>query len=433
MNKSLLRDAFIATVLVFLLYSMPSLLVAHVNFFDPVHAGIDRIKKEYENVFVDITKGKLTSNPTQADSVIYLVNIDTLDRTGIAQLIENINRFDPKVIGIDVVFSENINQPNPRLSAALKSVSDKLVLGSYLLTNQLGEIQEKPESSATPYLFGVEGFANFVTLEANSTVRLFLPQFFPKNKTGSGPKYKPPLESFSTQIVKKFDEKSYQKFIKHRKYTTVHAPEVIVYQHQEIDYHKLQPEEFYEGNPELDELKGKIVLIGLLGDSTVAEDKHYSPFNLNALQPDMNGLVIHANIIEMILREDYVRYAEGWVLRIVSFLVCLALMVFFIYEFVKHNLWFHLIFKLVQLMLGALSFAVGLWIFYKWQIKIDTLKLIVPIALTVDVLYFYNTFAQWLHRQTGFVTYFDSDTKVAKKTMRQFFIYMFKKHLKVQK
>lgn len=406
MKKTLFRDAFLATLLVFSAFNLPALLVANIPFFAPLHSTLKRIQKEYEHVFPDLTQSGRSARRLEADTLIYLVNIDTLDRTGIAALIENINQYDPKAIGIDVVFNGKNVPFNPSLATALKVAADKSVMGTYLVTNPHGGLLEQPERTDSVYLFGKEGFANLVTREAKSTVRLFLPQFYPEYIKVSDNDSARTQESFATQIVKKFDSTSYEKFITHRQEASIHSPEIIVYQRQEKGYRKFQPTDFYEGNPELKRLKGKIVLVGLLGDSTVLEDKHYSPFGNSTQPPDMNGLVIHANIIEMILRHDYVRHADSWVLNLVSFTLCFLLMAFFMYAFAKQQLQFHLVSRLVQLLLVLLTFGVGLWIFDRWQIKIDTLKIIIPIVLLVDILYIYKNMALWLRKNYGYQTYF---------------------------
>lgn len=406
MRKTLFRDAFLATLLVFFVFNLPALLVANIPFLEPLHSTFKRIQKEYEHVFPDLTQSGRSARRLEADTLIYLVNIDTLDRTGIAKLIKNIHQYDPKVIGIDVVFNGRNIPFNLPLATALEAAADKSVMGTYLLTNPHGGLLEQPERTDSAYLFGKEGFANLVTRDAKSTVRLFLPQFYPDYTNESHNDSVRTQESFSTQIVKKFDAASYEKFITHRQAASIHSPEIIVYQRQEKGYRKFQPTDFYEGNPELKRLKGKIVLIGLLGDSTVLEDKHYSPFGSHSQPPDMNGLVIHANIIEMILRHDYVRHAENWVLNLVSFTLCFLLMSFFMYEFVKQQLRFHFLFRLVQLVLVLIAFGIGLWIFDTWQIKIDTLKIIGPIVLLVDILYIYKTLALWLHKSYDYQTYF---------------------------
>jgi CHASE2 domain-containing sensor protein len=406
MNKALFRDAFLATLSVFLVFNLPALLVANIPFLEPLYSTFKGIKKEYEHVFPDLTQSGRSARRLEADTLIYLVNIDTLDRTGIAELIKNIHQYDPKVIGIDVVFNGKRSPFNPPLATALEAAADKSVMGTYLVTNPHGGLLEQPERTDSVYLFGKEGFANLVTREAKSTVRLFLPQFYPEYINGSGNDSARTQESFATQIVKKFDSVSYGDFIRHRQEASIHSPEIIVYQRQEKGYHKLQPVDFQGNNPRLKQLKDKIVLIGLLGDSTVLEDKHYSPFGNPAQPPDMNGLVIHANIIEMILRRDYVRHAESWVLMVTSFTLCFLLMSFFMYEFAKQQLRFHLISRLIQLVSVVAVFGIGLWIFDTWQIKIDTLKLIIPIVLLVDILYVYKTLALWLRKKYGYRTHF---------------------------
>ena len=397
MYKLLLKDAFFATIAVFIIYGLLNISFLNLGFLDPVHKAVHHVKEEYENLFIDITKGKHSQRPAVADTSIYLVNIDTLSRPEIGRVLSVINKYQPKVIGLDIVLNDRKAQYDSTLQNALKEAKDKLVLCTAFNYKQDTLLQEQ-EKAIGAYQIGDEGFANFVAPSETGIVRYFLPQFKEDSIEH---------ESFATQILKNYDLKIYETFIKHRQATEEDAPEVIVYQRPAQDYHSLQPAEVFDSeNPELPELKNKIVLMGYWGDSTDIEDKHYSPFYAGGKYPDMSGVAIHANIIEMILHQDYIRYSNDWIVWLISFILTFGLMIFFVHQFVKYHLWFHLVFKVVQFLSAAIIFGVGLLVFHGWQIKIDTLKIIVPIALSVDVLYFYDSFVQWLHKKFHYHTYF---------------------------
>jgi CHASE2 domain-containing sensor protein len=400
MNKLLLKDALGATVTVFLVYALLGLSILNLGFLDPVHTAIHHVKTEYENLFIDITKGKRSQHPTLADTTIYLVNIDTLDRPSIGRLIRTLSRYNPKVIGLDVVFNERKAKFDTLLLNALEEVAPKLITSTALKYKQ-DTLLAQQEKGDTVYQIGKEGYTNFVSPSEIDMVRYFLPQLHSDSVM---------YESFATQVLKLYDSTSYDVFMKHREAAEIFAPEVIVYQRPAQEYRRLQPSEVFDpDNIELGDLKNKIVLIGFLGDSIDLEDKHYSPFNAGGKFPDMNGVAIHANIIEMLLRQDYINYANEWALWIISFVLTFLMMLFFVHQFVKYHLWFHTVFKVVQFLTAALIFGVGLWVFHVWQVKTDTLKIIVPIALSVDVLYFYDTLVKYLHKRFGYETYFDSE------------------------
>jgi hypothetical protein len=49
---------------------------------------------------------------------------------------------------------------------------------------------------------------------------------------------------------------------------------------------------------------------------------------------------------------------------------------------------------------------VGIYIFDKFDVKIEMKYTLYVIALAVDVIYFYEAFVGWLHRKYGFQTIF---------------------------
>jgi len=84
-------------------------------------------------------------------------------------------------------------------------------------------------------------------------------------------------------------------------------------------------------------IEGKIVLLGYMGSTINTHsvfDKFYTPMNPNYIgraEYDMFGIVVHANIIRMILDQDYIDEAEDWLDILASLLIgyfCIAFFAF---------------------------------------------------------------------------------------------------------
>jgi CHASE2 domain-containing sensor protein len=84
-------------------------------------------------------------------------------------------------------------------------------------------------------------------------------------------------------------------------------------------------------------IKDNIVLFGFLGDyigDPAWDDKFFTPLNKKVAgraNPDMFGLVIHANIINMILAEDYINRLSEWQEWAIAFIVCFLNVALFSY------------------------------------------------------------------------------------------------------
>src|SRR5690606_6623154 len=75
-------------------------------------------------------------------------------------------------------------------------------------------------------------------------------------------------------------------------------------------------------------IEGKIVILGYLGSyfgDPSWNDKFFTPLNKKVAgraNPDMFGVVIHANIVSMILDGDFVDELEDWKEYIIAFILC---------------------------------------------------------------------------------------------------------------
>ena len=171
-------------------------------------------------------------------------------------------------------------------------------------------------------------------------------------------------------------------------------------------YYALDVEDVFSENfvPEL--IEDKILLFcflgDFLGDRQALEDKFFTPLNASyagKAELDMFGGVIHANIISMILNEDYIDAMSdttGWVLAVIA---CFLNVVFFSLIYKRIPRWYDGVTKLIQLMqLLTLGFFI-LYVFDTHNYLVDLSYVLFVIALSGDSLEVYygvikNTFTR---------------------------------------
>ena len=124
------------------------------------------------------------------------------------------------------------------------------------------------------------------------------------------------------------------------------------------------------------------------------------------VKPDMNGVIVHANIISMVLDGKYIKKMPKWVAWVVAIIIGWIHMSLFIRYYLESHIWFHLVAKLAQLFSVLLFAYLGIFLYDQFRIKLDMKYTLYVIALAVDVIYFYEAFVGWLHRKYGYQTIF---------------------------
>jgi CHASE2 domain-containing sensor protein len=91
-------------------------------------------------------------------------------------------------------------------------------------------------------------------------------------------------------------------------------------------FETLEYDDVLHGRFDTTMIQNKVLILGYFGDylfDNRAEEMYYSPLNrivLGKSLPDMYGMVVNANIISMILREDYINKISplnAWVLSMI--------------------------------------------------------------------------------------------------------------------
>jgi hypothetical protein len=125
--------------------------------------------------------------------------------------------------------------------------------------------------------------------------------------------------------------------------------------------------------------KDKIVLLGFTGIEdinkvTSDEDRFYTPLNPNYVgkaERDMYGIIIHANIIAMILLEDYIDVAPDWLDYFISAFIAYLVTAFFVFLHAKLDFWYDGISILVQFLLSFLLVLIIIEVFDLLKLRVD--------------------------------------------------------------
>lgn len=375
------RDTFLATVAVFLLMGLFALIPINTHFLDPLHLAL----ADFNYNDLAYTQLHKNSNST-TDTNIVVVNIGQANRQEIAAMIDKIDRSQPKVIGVDVLFEDKKD-----------SIADALLATQFATNRHIVTVYNFNGNPHKGYFYAqslTKGFANFVG-EEEGVIRHFTPSL---NENGES------YTAFALQVVKKADEAKYNGFLKRKKLT-----ETINYSRNADKYFVIDGLGLL--NSKTDAIfRDKIVLLGYVSANKFdIEDKHFTPMNEKAIGkavPDMNGIFIHANIISMVLAKDYINHLPSWIMWSIAFLLCWLHMAFFIKAFLEAHLWFHLKAKIAQILSAVFFLYLGLMCFYKLDLQLNMTATLAAIILAVDVLYFYEAFAIWLHKKKGFKTIF---------------------------
>lgn len=405
--KKFMLDCVAATLFVFaVLLAIREVSQFDVfNVFDPLGQALNDVE------ITDITFSRLRLEVPPPDENITIVNIGNLTRAEIAMQIAAISKFKPRVIGIDSFFNcregktDSINCPlaydtlsNLMLANAIAEAGNVVMVTKILQTDSLvrkyGDVARYDSLERTdPMILGNarEGYANLETnaehQEDLKTCRSFNPKLVLEN---GEEKF-----AFSVEVSMLFDSAKTKKFLARDKYS-----EVINYRGNIPDVYKASAAEF--GNrytfldwyqpfdpssfePEI--LTDRIVLMGFMGadmNDTSWDDKFITPLNkqfAGKTRPDMYGVVVHANIISMILKEDYINVLSEWQEIAIAFTVCFLNVMLFLFIIRKIPLWFDglsIILQLIQIVICTFFMMYALyWFNFKLNLTLTMATLAV--------------------------------------------------------
>jgi CHASE2 domain-containing sensor protein len=400
-------DCILATAFVFL--AMWALIgITRLNVFN----AFDSIGQAMADIeLTDYVFMKLRDQPN-VDENIVVVNIGYLTRGEIAQQIQIVSKYKPKVIGLDGFFDcstglrDTVNCPqlkdtfgNLLLSNAIKEAGNvvlvtKVLQRDTLLPENTFDSLRKSDAIFRDYAIA-EGYASLETDAAFQDDVKTCRMFNPKLKVKDDMHY-----AFSVEMAMQYDSVKTKKFLNRNNFS-----EVINYRGNVFDFHgstnypqmffTIDVEDVMTENFDSELFRDKIVIFGYLGrelgDPSWA-DKFYTPLNkklAGKANPDMFGVVVHANIVSMILNEDYVEQMAEWQEVVMAIFLCLLNVALF--SLINTHLpeWYDGITKLLQLIQLLLYTVLMVMIFHWYSFKLNVTLTLAAVALVGDVYEIY--------------------------------------------
>ena len=391
----------LATAFIFGFMGVAGQLFAIFDFLDPIGDALEGYEMT-DQVF----SNEAWRIPPDVDDDIIIINMGFESRRITAEQLNIINSFGPKVIGLDANF-RNLKPDtvgDMMLAYALAN-SPNVIMYAKLLDNGDDFIWNDIEY-AHPFFTQNHKTASVNLAIENvggeqwqfKTSRTFFPRELYRNpQTGQIDT----VLAFAVEVVKEFAPDKAEKFLARNV-----EEELINYTGNVVDYGLtrtgnrffaldwMQVLDTMQYTPDL--LKDKIVLMGFLGsnfeDKLTVEDKYFTPLNTRytgRANPDMFGVVIHANIVAMILNEQYLDQMSETTAWILAVLVCFLNVVVFSIIYHKLDKWYDGITKLMQLVEALILTFIIIVVFHYFSFKLNLTWTIIAVLFAGDSLEVY--------------------------------------------
>ncbi len=322
-----------------------------------------------------------------ADTNIVLVNIQNLNRAQLAQQIDMLNKYNPKVIAIDAFF-RNEKGPSQDLPLAfsLSQVKNLVLVSGIHNKNEItGCLDSVSFSSPMFNEHAINGFANVEAASEGAgyrTIKGFFPSLCVKDSA---------YPNFSASVVKIFDPEAFETLQK-RKYEN----EIINWRGHYDKFYALDYDDVLNEKFDLSFIEGKIILMGYIGKSLGERDLidiFFTPLNHRVAgrsYPDTYGVVVHANIISMMLHENYIEQLPLWGTCLLIAILTYLNISLFLYVAEHKKMYYDLITKGIQLLEVVILMYLIVVFMLDYQLKVHLTPLFVAILLSGDLTELYS-------------------------------------------
>lgn len=336
----------------------------------------------FSEALADFEVTDLAYNPDlreepNADTNVVLVNIANFDNRSLAQLIANVNQYEPKVIGLnttlytsedglgDTLLSQVLGQvPNLVLASRLEGYSDSLKSYTQWITSDSLFTRFQDDSLTTH--FPEWGYSNLPNTDRDfRTTREFNPTHTLLQKK---------VYSFGYMLSKHFDENRANNFIKRNL-----DKEIIKYRGNFDKFFVIDAEDALNGNFDPSLVRNKVIVMGYIGDSFFNEKfwdskKFYTPLNKNYAGktfPDMYETVIQANIVSMILSGEYVNRMSFTNDLLLNIIICFHNVVLFSLLFHAAAIWWDAFSMVIILVESVVMLLATVFLYSRYNLLVN--------------------------------------------------------------
>ncbi len=363
-------DALRINIFTFLTLIFLWAIIDSIDLFNPFDEFFDNFD------YTDLYYSEFMKSDMPTDTNIFIVNIGNLNRKEIAQQINTLQKFNPKVIGIDAVFAERRGMDDFLLQQALNS-GDNIVMGGFGIYEEgkaSGIIKSDP-------FFGDKPIGHLEMEADPKTVRDF-DKFIRFNDTI--------FNAFTVEIASMYDEDMFLQFAQRK-----NQKEMINYRGGQMPFIIFDYEEINDSNENLKIIEDKIVLMGYVrmfsGAPSDTIDSHFTPLKRSEYgYADTKGIEIHAHILSMILSENYINRLPLWANYLIAFIIAQLFLMWLVYYYVNGSKLFDILSKPIQFVLIVLVLWVTFLIFSEFALKIDMIPTVLALILCIEVLYLYE-------------------------------------------
>lgn len=391
--KRFLLDTTLCTAFIFGIIGLFASVTLFKVFdlFDP----IGDMFSDFE--LTDIVFSQLREDPI-GDENIVVVNIGNLSREGIARQVEIIRRYNPAVIGIDVLLDLPLTWEEDSALARVLDETPNVIMGEKLM--DLNEKTNAFDSAVRPaqHLRGNVGlgYVNLITNAKSQEDLKMCREFAPYLPLKDEIRY-----AFPIRLAMAMDSLKTQKFLdrKNEIETVNYKGNIISFTAARygMKYFALDVDDVFDENFTPDIIEGKVVIMCFmgqyLGDVLTREDFYFTPMNeryVGKAEHDMFGGVIHANIISQILDEDYI---DGMSTKAaIAFAIFMCFVNVFLFKVIYGAMpkWYDGITKILQLMQVASLAFLMVYLFDAYNYKTDFTLAMIVIALSGDSIEIYH-------------------------------------------
>lgn len=375
----------IATIVViWLAYIIPQ----NFDFLNPVGKAIGDVD------VTDMVFSQFRSDQAGiVDTSIVLINIGTSSREEIAAILRRVNAYEPAAVGLDVFFrSYKDSAADAGLADAIRSTKNLVMVSKVDYKESKGNGSPLSESRAFDtletsmpmFMTGARtGFANLVIdqEQAFMTCRQISLQ------DSCAGKIEPSFALALASIVSS-DAAQYAR-------NRGNEEETINYHGNYSSFYHVENDQVLDPEFPLEFIQGKIVLIGFMGatfDDLTLEDKFFTPMNehyVGRAFPDMFGVVVHANVISMILRKDYINTMSFPVSILIGACILIFNVSLFTWMYERYESWYDVFVVIIQLAqsIGILFLIVFVFDRFLYKLALTPALMGVFLVGTVHDLY----------------------------------------------
>lgn len=389
MKKGFWLDTVLGTAFIFFMMYVVVKIFSFFDVLDPIGEALDDMQ------LTDLRFSALREDPTVNEDIV-VVNFGNLDRAGIAEQIRIINNYNPKVIAIDAFFdTHKEGWKDTLLMNAMSEVENLVLVSKVAEYNPESDIFDTLLTSLPMFAqYSTTGQANLISYGSKSqedfkAVRTFSPNDPVKNQ-------KEQELAFAVKAAQLYDPEAVREFIDRGNET-----EIINYRGNIIDFgrsefgnmfYALDVIDVFNENFTPDVIEGKIVFIGFLGDDffdSSWDDKFFTPMNskyAGRANPDMFGVVIHANIAAMVLDKEFINSMPDWFGIVFGIVMCYLNVILFTLIYKKLPRWYDGLTKIIQLIEVLILFFIMVMVFANFDFKLEITLAAAAIALAGDSL-----------------------------------------------